>query len=344
MSWVKTGTISATPTNNKTDATPTSIAASTSQAPPTQLQNTPPTEHKTTPTKVCQPKEPIYHEIIESKQSIIHESPLKRIEPLLANNLPSNVIVTSDTTDTKEGGKENKLSPSLKKKQSVPLIPNALLTTVANDNADLPQFSGKRCHSFNIRRPLQVKLAPPSLGEESIPNSPSFYTANPLAGTMPMTNDESQSKQGFKEHLNEIGVTNPVQHHHVVSNWIKGTQRIWDGSTLPLQPKPHPQNRPLPTSQSVQNRLGQLPPVKSSFETDQSNSFKDHVYEDPDVLLKSTLLQRKTTEPILLNPILQTHSHSLRSRSQSHTAAVRRPYITREHKSSSGNTLYATDV
>ena len=370
-------------------------------------------------------KEPIYHEIQDKKEEKRKAPP----NPVGVEGGEGGPVRPNDGALQKQspgkerrgGGaeKENKVIPPaashFKKDISLPLIQ----ATGIIDEPQVPdKFSGKRWNSFNARKPLQIKLAPPpppnAVGDESIPSSPSFYTSNPQAGTMPTNSsnpsEEEASKHVFKEHLNQMGSNNLPQHHHVV-NWVQGTQRFWDDAggqagekvvpplsramSVSRPPLPPPQNRSLSVSHSVHSKLGQQivrgSPHHGSGGGGNRKDFKDHVYEDPDTLLKSSLLERKATEPALFQqsggaiassvqgisstsmpqaslqhianaPSSLQHQANLQSglrhqqggfdgkffttgRPRAQTSyPVTRPYVTREHKSSSGNTVYATDV
>ncbi|XP_019850764.1 PREDICTED: uncharacterized protein LOC109581247 isoform X2 [Amphimedon queenslandica] len=371
-----------------------------------------------TPTKQpFQPKEPIYHEIPDpKKESANATTPAAggetNTQPHGGQSLQQQqqqALSLSGAGVSKKGAeKENKGVPPgaahFRKDTSLPIIQN---TGGVDDSEPPDRFTGKRSKSFNARRPLEIKLPPPTtVGEESIPNSPSFYTGNPQAGAMPSSIDPAEGdKSKLKETLDQIDANSLPQHHNVV-NWVQGAQRFWEDtgdsgdkglsraksiSRPPLPSAPH--NRSLSLSHSFHNKSGQQlvrgPPLQQQQQQAPGGrggkDFKDHVYEDPDTLLSSSLKDRKATEPLHFasNSLhkqqqgggsgrIPTHPSSLqhqasqpsglqyhqsiggiegkffttgRSRAQSQASSyLRRPYITREHKSSSGGTVYATDV
>ena len=386
----------------------------TGTSPSKDLEGT--TQDTKTPTKQpFRPKEPIYHEIPDPKTESANATTAAAAgggevdtQTHAAQSLEQQqeeAPAGSGAGVSKKGAeKENKRVPPVathfRKDTSLPIIQNTGV-----DESELPdRFTGKRSKSFNARRPLEIKLPPPTaVGEESIPNSPSFYTSNPHAGTMPSTDPSEGNKSKLKEHLDQIDANSLPQHHNVV-NWVQGAQRFWEDtggpgdkglsraksiSRPPLPSAPH--NRSLSVSHSFHNKLGQQlvrgpprPPQQQAGGRG-GKDFKDHVYEDPDTLLSSSLQDRKATEPLHFpsNSLhrqqqgggsgrIAPHPSSLqhqvsqpsglqyhqsmggidgkffttgRSRAQSQASSyLRRPYITREHKSSSGGTVYATDV
>ena len=176
--------------------------------------------------------------------------------------------------------------------------------------------------------------------DESIPNSPSFYTQNPEAATMPESSKQhySQSKHFFKDHLTNLDTSAPPPGgHNRVMNWMQHST-FWDSN----QPRGGVAQvgRSVSMSQSVHSHLGRnvLPRVDSAAAVyNQSNQFKDHLYEDPDHLKSkmqrpgnvtgqnSRVLPRVSSLPRSVNPSL--------------------PYVTRELPSTKpGSTMYATDV
>lgn len=366
-----------------------------------------------TPTKQpSQPKEPIYHEIPDPKKESANATTPAGGEIDTQTHAGQSLQqqqqalgVSGAGVGKKGAEKENKGVPPaathFRKDTSLPIIQN----TGVDDSEPPDRFTGKRWKSFNARRPLEIKLPPPTaVGEESIPNSPSFYTGNPLAGAMPSSSTvpAEGDKSKLKETLDQIDANSLPQHHNVV-NWVQGAQRFWEDtgdlgdkglsrvksiSRPPLPSAPH--NRSLSVSHSFHIKSGQQlirgPPLQQQQQQAAGGrggkDFKDHVYEDPDTLLSSSLKDRKATEPLLFpsNSLhkqqqgggsgriptslqhqashpsgLQYHQSmggldgkfftTGRSRAQSQACSyLRRPYITREHKSSSGGTVYATDV
>ena len=166
--------------------------------------------------------------------------------------------------------------------------------------------------------------------DESIPNSPSFYTKNPEASTMP---DSSSKQQHFFKDLTSLDNTNPpTGGHNRVMNWMQqGTP--WDGGAGQMRGgvAPVQLERSVSMSQSVHSQLSNRTGLPN-----QPGQFKDHLYEDPD-RLKSKL------QSSMRVPGTSAGVRSLPRVSSLPRSAL--PYVTRELPSSKpGSTMYATDV
>ena len=208
--------------------------------------------------------------------------------------------------------------------------------------------------------------------DESIPNSPSFYTKNPEAATMPDSSakqhqtqrqqhghEHGQSHHFFKDHLTSLDSSAPPGGHNRVMNWMQhGT--VWDPVLMSqpgtgmggLPPLPPVQlERSVSMSHSVHSQLSsyrggvgkRLVDPLAAAQQNQSSKFQDHLYEDPDhvksVVQNSMMgVGSMSTKGVAALPRVRSLP---RSNNPSLTSL---PYVTRELSSKSGSTMYATDV
>ena len=307
-------------------------------------------------------QEPIYQEINDKLVQAAKKVPPTPppIDQLLASK-PH----TENSTQWSTDGKENKLmrhaaiqkSATLKKETSLPQI------QMQHQQSNTLKLGGKNWSSFNTRRPLQIKLDKPAQfnDDESVPNSPSFYTKNPLAGTMPFSNG-TMTQQDLREQLTQLD-SSSYKHHHV-AKWMKGAQKFWEGdhsqSKPPISntkqksfPPPVNSSKPLVSSQSMHSNIGLVRSATVSGSQTVSrphrraaNQFNDHLYEDPDVLFKSNLTQRIAANESAGNHTGQSQQlYRPRAQTQARPPIARQPYVTRELQSTvDGGTVYATDV
>ena len=186
----------------------------------------------------------------------------------------------------------------------------------------------QRSRSFSARRPLQVNLQ--SQGNNLMAGSKKT-AATPDGQDLSPNNLEDSS----------------ASRNNRVMTWMNNAKRFWssEGGTIskpPVSlPAPPDMSQTLPLSQSVRGKPGarELTLLSESARLSKSSAeFKDHVYEDIDVFLKSTVDQRKAKANAAA-----TRSQSLRPRPKS--ARVMLPYVTREVSiSRDGKTCFATDV
>ncbi len=213
--------------------------------------------------------------------------------------------------------------------------------------------------SSSMRYPLKLSIPLQSVNDnESIPNSPSFYTKNPDAATMPELQPphtqsqppHTQSQHFFKDHLTNLDSNVPRGHNRVMK-WMQQSA-FWDpntnqaGITGPVQVgvasitpsvPPNPPGipmgqigRPIPPSQSIHSQISQ----GGAQRLHNNNQFKDHLYEDPDHLKLVSNMMRSSSM-----------SHQRIRHSTTTNSSSTLPYVTRELPSSkSGSTMYATDV
>ena len=232
----------------------------------------------------------------------------------------------------------------------------------ANSSSTLDRFTRQ---SLSMRYPLKIDTSQSVNDIESIPNSPSFYTKNPEAATMPES-QHNQPQHFFKDHLTNLDSNIPRGHNRVM-NWMQQSA-FWDpnatNQTLPGIPGPPVQvgvapiqgssvvpmgqidGMPIPMSQSIHSQLSQGGAQRfhsSAILPNQphNNKFQDHLYEDPDhlklMIQKNSNMMRSSS---MSNPRTRPH-HSTQQISSSSTL----PYVTRELPcSKSGSSMYATDV
>lgn len=399
MSWVKTGSMNADKPSKTTPSPETSSSNLLLRR--SSKEDKLPSPHSTKEQPQHQ-HEPMYHEITNKLVSKLnpslpqvqngHETSSSDSRVLdsspsgqpLHNGNPESVSASEDSEKSTPGSSHsineivievpNKSSNETQEKENeVHLQTNSTSrqpSTIKRE-ASIPagvhpgsDIGHKRWHSFNTRRPLQIKLETPpvvqSSGDESIPNSPSFYTHNRVAATMPLTRpstgtDGQESRQLFHEQLTKLDSGVSGRHNRVVS-WMKGARKFWEADglskTIPAPATQTSTSRPqlLQVSQSVHSHLGES--IRNGGNKtglhdktgtpNQSNKFKDHLYEDPDIVLHSSLKQRKSTEPYVQTLTSYPYYRAHQGASSTHQ---RMPYITREfQRSTDGGSMYATDV
>lgn len=399
MSWVKTGTMNADEPSKTTPSPETSSSNLLQRRSSKEDKFPSPPSTKEQP----QPHhEPIYHEITNKLVSKLNPS-LPQVEnghktsspdsrvldsspsgQQLHNGNPESVSVSEDSEKSTPGSAHSinevaiempykSSNETQEKENEVQLQKNSSSQqpSMIKREASMPAgvhpgsvIGHKRWHSFNTRRPLQIKLETPPLvqssGDESIPNSPSFYTRNRVAATMPLTRpstgtDGQESRHLFHEQLTKLDSGVPGRHNRVVS-WMKGARKFWEADGLSkTTPAPTTQtstSKPqlLQVSQSVHSHLGQTirnGGNKTGLQDktgmpNQSNKFKDHLYEDPDIVLQSSFKQRKATEPYVQTLTSYPYYRAHQAAASTHQ---RVPYVTREfQRSADGGSVYATDV
>lgn len=262
--------------------------------------------------------EPIYQEITELSN---HRS--QRSWSGSRSNLVSNTIVPvgeSGHKRTYSGGD----MLSVKRSGSV-----AVRSEMGGDRWGTESVRGSVRHPPPHR--INILHQQETNDDESIPNSPSFYTKNPEAATMP---DSSSKQQHFFKDLTSLDNNNPpTGGHNRVMNWMQhGTP--WDGGAGQIRGgvAPVQLERSVSMSQSTHSQLSSKTGLSN-----QASQFKDHLYEDPDHL------KSKLQSSMRVPGTSAGGARSLPRVSSLSRSAL--PYVTRELPSSKpGSTMYATDV